>query len=262
MRLRSLSSRAANAKRLTLEALEHRMPLSADGLISGLEPKVETVNSTEYESTAYEMVEDNPVSAGDANRDGLFDQRDLVQVFLAGKYSTADAANWSEGDWNGDNVFDQQDIVAAFKTGLHRSLGAAALAQGATQISGISYFDESDVCGSGSVGADFAVLMTGDLEGCLYTFVETAESSPSGTYRETGTEVFVDSDGDGTFATTYRFEAKYEDVDNLVGEIFGRCQHVVLEGSGTGIFEDVTGRIDFNDDIDEGNFPYKGHLRW
>ena len=97
--------------------------------------------------------------------------------------------------------------------------------------------------------------MTGDLEGCLYVFVETAESSPSGTYRETGTELFVASGGAGTFRTTYRFEGKYEDVANLAGEIFGRCQHVIVEGSGTGVFEGVTGRFDIKDDIEAGNFP-------
>src|SRR5918995_3806307 len=87
----------------------------------------------------------------------------------------------------------------------------AALAGGATQISGVGFFDERDACDSASVGADFAVIMTGDLDGCLYTFVETSESSPSGTYRETGTERFVASEGAGSFETTYRFEAKFED---------------------------------------------------
>ena len=136
-----------------------------------------------------------------------------------------------------------------------------ALAEGATQISGVAFFDEDDICDSGSVGADFALIMTGDLEGCLYTFIETAQSSPSGTYRETGRELFVDSEGTGTFETTYRFEAKYEDVANLAGEIFGRCQHPIVEGSGTGIFEGVTGRLDFKDDVETGNFLYRGHLR-
>ena len=71
------------------------------------------------------------------------------------------------------------------------------------------------------MGADFALLMSGDLDGCIYTFVDTAKSSPSGTYGETGRELFVASEGAGTFETTYRFEAKYEDVDTLSGEIFG-----------------------------------------
>ncbi len=134
-----------------------------------------------------------------------------------------------------------------------------ALAGGATQISGVGFYAEDDTCDDpGGEGADYALVMTGDLEGCLYTFVETAISSPSGTYRETGTELFVASDGSSTFETTYRFEAKY----GLAGEIFGRCQHPIVAGSGTGIFEGVTGRLDFKDDIEAGNFPYRGHLRW
>src|ERR687895_1683972 len=128
----------------------------------------------------------------------------------------------------------------------------AALAGGATQISGVAFFDEADTCDSASVGADFALLMTGDLDGCLYTFVQTAQSSPSGTYRETGTETFVASDGSGTFETTYRFEAKYEDVTDPATEIFGRCQHPIVEGSGTGIFEGVSGTLFFKDEVETG----------
>ncbi len=138
-----------------------------------------------------------------------------------------------------------------------------ALAGGATQISGVGFFADEQTCDDPEgEGDNYALILTGDLEGCLYTFVETAKSSPSGTYRETGTEVFVASDGSGTFETTYRFEAKYEDVDNPATEIFGRCQHPIVEGSGTGVFEGVSGRLDFKDDIEAGNFPYRGHLRW
>jgi hypothetical protein len=136
----------------------------------------------------------------------------------------------------------------------------SASAQGETRISGVGFFDESDVCDSGSVGADFALIMTGDLEGCLYVFVETAEYTPSGAYVETGTELFVGADG--SFETDYRFEAKYEDPANLIGEIFGRCQHKIVEDSGTGIFDGVRGRIDFKDDIEAGDFPYRGSLQF
>ena len=141
----------------------------------------------------------------------------------------------------------------------------AALAGGATQISGVGVFDdeEAPVCAP-VPGYDYALVMTGDLEGCLYTDVQTAESSPSGTYRETGTELFVGSylDGSGTFETTYRFEAKYEDVANLSGEIFGRCQHPIVEGSGTGVFEGVSGHLFFKDEVESGTFLYRGHLRY
>ncbi|MFN2202902.1 MAG: hypothetical protein ACK2UO_17010, partial [Caldilineaceae bacterium] len=60
----------------------------------------------------------------------------------------------------------------------------------------------------------------------------------------------------------YRFSAKYEDCTNLVNEIVGRCQHPIIANSGEGAFEDVTGRIDFKDDIEAGDFPYRGHLQY
>ncbi len=139
-----------------------------------------------------------------------------------------------------------------------------ALAAGATQISGIGFFAGTGECTNpDGQGSNFALKMTGDLEGCLYVFVETAECSPSGTYRETGTEIFVGRyNGEaGTFGTTYQVEAKYQDCPNLVGEIFGRCQHPIIAGSGERVFEGVTGRFDMKDDIEAGNFPYRGHLK-
>jgi hypothetical protein len=143
-----------------------------------------------------------------------------------------------------------------------------ALAGGATQISGISFFAEGDECTDDSegVGSDYALKMGGDLKGCHYAFVETFECSPSGTYRETGTEIFVGTYNGmaGTFGTTYLFTANYKNCPNLVEEIFGRCQHPIVAGSGTGVFEGVTGRFDIKDDLeaDPVEFPYKGHLRW
>lgn len=138
-----------------------------------------------------------------------------------------------------------------------------ALAGGTTKISGLGFFANPGECtDSQGADADFAVKLTGDLEGCLYTYVETADCSPSGTYRETGHELFV-SQGNAadTFGTTYRFEGKYQDCANLMGEIFGRCQHPIVAGSGTGAYTGVTGRLDFKDDIAAGNFPYRGHMR-
>jgi hypothetical protein len=140
-----------------------------------------------------------------------------------------------------------------------------ALAEGATQISGIGFPAETGECtDSQGEGSDFAIKMTGDLEGCHYVFVETATCSPSGIYLETGTETFVGlyNREAGTFRTTYRFEAKYEDCPNLVVEIIGRCQHPITAGRGEGVFAGVSGRLDFKDDIEAGNFPYRGHLRF
>jgi hypothetical protein len=141
---------------------------------------------------------------------------------------------------------------------------APALAQGATQISGVAYFAGTGECtDSQGQNATFALRMTGDLQGCHYVFVDAHECSPSGTYRETGSEIFVGvyKGQFGTFGTSYVFTAKYEDCPNLLGELFGRCEHPVLSSTGTGVFEGFTGRLDFKDDVENGNFPYRGHLR-
>lgn len=141
------------------------------------------------------------------------------------------------------------------------------LAQGATQISGIGYYDAGGECNTAGEGATFSLVLTGDLEGCLYTFVDEYDCSPGGTYMEIGREYFVGTYlGDfGTFWTNYRFEAKFEgcneDGSYAGAEIKGRCQHPIEDGTGTGVFEGVTGRLDFKDDIDTGNYPYRGHLR-
>ena len=55
--------------------------------------------------------------AGDADRDGVFSQLDIVQVLQSAKYQTGQPATWAEGDFNRDGVFDQLDIVAALQTG-------------------------------------------------------------------------------------------------------------------------------------------------
>ena len=106
--------------------------------------------------------------------------------------------------------------------------------------------------------------MTGSLEGCWYTRFVTGKETPSGVYLESGEEVFVGSlDGGpvGSFATTYQFESKWDpDVSSGV-ELHGRCQHPIVDGSGTGGFEGAKGRLDFKDIIgDPVTYIYRGHI--
>ena len=135
---------------------------------------------------------------------------------------------------------------------------------GATQISGNGFYAEPGQCNDpDGQGSSYVLTMTGDLEGCHYVFVETASCSAGGAYSETGTETFVGlyNGAPGTFKTTYLFTAKYKDCPNAVGEIAGRCEHPLIAGSGEGVFEGVTGRFDMKDDVEAGNFPYRGHFR-
>lgn len=54
---------------------------------------------------------------GDANIDGEFGTKDLIQMFQAAKYETGLAATWSDGDFNGDGLADSGDLVVAFIQG-------------------------------------------------------------------------------------------------------------------------------------------------
>ncbi|MCA9198382.1 MAG: VCBS repeat-containing protein, partial [Planctomycetales bacterium] len=59
---------------------------------------------------------------GDANRDGVFDSADFVQVFQAGQFEDDVRGNsiWETGDWNDDGDFDSADLVYAFTFGAYQ----------------------------------------------------------------------------------------------------------------------------------------------
>ena len=152
--------------------------------------------------------------------------------------------------------------------GLLVALSAPANAA-TNQISGVAVLDTTGACPPPPVGyedfTDFTQVMTGSLEGCWYTNIETTRdnSAPSGVYIESGEEIFVGSLNGrpvGTFSTTYKFESKWDPDVSTGSEVHGRCQHPIVEGSGTGGFEGASGRLDFKDIIEEGNFDYRGHI--
>jgi len=160
-----------------------------------------------------------------------------------------------------NNTVSQKETLSEEQT-------AANNGAGATQISGVGFYATTGECNYEIQNAAYAIRMTGDLQGCLYAFIDEYECSPSGTYREEGREYFVGTyNGQtGTFWTTYKFEARYEGCSEngspLGAEIFGRCQHPIVAGSGTGVFNGVSGQLNFKDDIEVGNFPYRGQLRF
>lgn len=141
----------------------------------------------------------------------------------------------------------------------------AARTEGATQISGIAYFAAAGECTTDpeGQGASYALTMTGSLSGCHYVFIETSRCLESGAYYESGTETFVGNyNGQaGTFTTNYVFTAKYANCSTFTGGTAGRCQHPFQDGSGTGVFAGIKeARIDMKDDVEVGNFPYRGHV--
>jgi hypothetical protein len=133
------------------------------------------------------------------------------------------------------------------------------------QLSGTAFFNPSPgtPCPAPPSAYDSypPIVMTGSLEGCWYTHMESARTTSGGVYLERGTELFVGrlvAGPAGTFTTTYKFEAKL----NADGaEVRGRCQHPIVSGSGTGGFAGATGRVDFKDIIgDPITYVYRGHI--
>jgi hypothetical protein len=105
------------------------------------------------------------LQAGDADQDLDFDQLDLVQVQIAGKYLTGQVATWGDGDWDGapggvpgspptgDGVFDQRDIIAALAAD-HYLTGPYAVARpGQDADPQAGWGDGGLSAGSMSVGA-------------------------------------------------------------------------------------------------------------
>ncbi len=155
-------------------------------------------------------------------------------------------------------------------------LAMPASAQGNIQISGTGVadtFPEPTACTDAPLGfEDFTIVLEGDLMGCLYTAIGTPfEFTPSNFYDERGREVIeacLDLNRDlacdgpsGTFETTYHFTSKWEGIPFFSQQLWGRCQHPIVWGRGTGIFTDATGRLDFRDDVIAMDFDWKGHIK-
>lgn len=147
---------------------------------------------------------------------------------------------------------------------------ASANVKGATQVAGVGVFDAAGECQDDVGFYHAAIVITGDMPGCLYQVWGPSSMKPSGTYFERGTETFVSAANSADrFETTYVFTGKFNDGD-FGDEIFGRCQHPIVPGSGTGAFAGATGRLDFKDVIErdgDGNitnvyFPMRGHIRY
>jgi len=138
---------------------------------------------------------------------------------------------------------------------------ATAMA-GTTQVSGSGVYNPACTPPAGTTPADTGdyppLDLAGSLDGCWYTYVSDAKVNPSGTYQETGTELFVgclNGTTCGQFTTTYTFTGKFT---SSFEEIHGRCQHAVT--GTTGGFAGRSGVILFKDDVDTGIFYYRGNI--
>jgi hypothetical protein len=175
----------------------------------------------------------------------------------------------TQNEWNGGMMNRMYRVGIVSAATIAATWASSPVGAGTDHVEGIGAFDGT--CPAPPVGyeefEDYPpIRLTGSLEGCWYTDVETSKDNgtPSGVYLETGREVFVgrvDGGRVGLFETTYRFESRWEpDVSSGV-EVHGRCQHPIVEGSGSGGLAGVTGRVDFKDVVEDGTYVYRGHLR-
>jgi hypothetical protein len=108
----------------------------------------------------------------------------------------------------------------------------------------------------GLPGSDYALSLSGDLEGCWSGFIQGYKCKELADYDlwlEKGREVFVGEfrGKQGRFRTTYTFEGAYakgvcESLDFTL-EVGGGCRHKVIGGSG--VFADAKGLIKYIDVI-------------
>jgi hypothetical protein len=142
--------------------------------------------------------------------------------------------------WRGARVL----LAAAIST-VTLASGNAALAHGDKEIAitGNSTFSDC-----GAAGSDFALLMTGDLKGCLSIFIQgytCDELTDFDHYTERGRESFVGTwrGKQGKFATRYTVDAAYgkgfcQSLDYSL-ELSGSCLHHI-DGR-NGVFADADG---------------------
>jgi hypothetical protein len=109
---------------------------------------------------------------GDADQDADFDQLDLVQVQVAGKYLTGQAATWGQGDWNGapggskgnpppgNGRFDQSDIIAALASNRYLTGAQAAVRPSGARGDGQTSLVYNPGTGELAVDAPAAVQLT------------------------------------------------------------------------------------------------------
>ncbi|HEY6978808.1 MAG TPA: hypothetical protein VH396_21070 [Chitinophagaceae bacterium] len=140
------------------------------------------------------------------------------------------------------------------------------LKKASTGITGIGFYAQADECKATGESADYILKMTGDIEGCIYTYIDKSECV-NGYYYEEGREHFVGTykGKDGSFWTNYKSLGKYEGCSGgspTGAEILGFCEHPIVKGSGEGVFKGVTGRYYMIDKVKAVKFPYEGQLRF
>lgn len=132
---------------------------------------------------------------GDADMNLEFDQLDLVQVQIAGKYLTGQPATWGEGDWDGapggsvgsppagDGQFNMLDVIAALGPGVYLTGPYAAVLPGGQQADGQTCIVYDTNTGELAVDAPAAAELTSvNIDSASGIFTATAAENLGGSF--------------------------------------------------------------------------------
>jgi hypothetical protein len=133
--------------------------------------------------------------AGDADQDLDFDHLHLVQIQIAGKYLSGQAATWSEGDWNGapggspgnpprgDGLFNQMDIIASQQAGAYLAGPYAAIQEGGQHGDGQTSVVYDPSTGEPAVDASNGVELTSiNIDSASGNFTNDAAANLGGSF--------------------------------------------------------------------------------
>lgn len=123
-------------------------------------------------------------------------------------------------------------------------------------------FGDNGCDDAGYESVDYTIALSGDLTGCIYgVILSESFNEKNGRYTSNDHETFVGSLG--ALSGTWEMDETFSAVFDLEtgAQLSGGCKHPIIDGSGTGDFEGVDGRLKFIDDVDAGTADYTGRIQ-
>lgn len=136
----------------------------------------------------------------------------------------------------------------------------AAAGDGEMEIKVSGSIDWSTSCTA--YDADYTFGLQGDITGCVYGWLISEEyNEETGEYQSRDHEIW-DVSVAGMSGSWESNESFYAGYDPATGDqLWGGCEHPIIEGSGTGDFANVDGEVIFVDDVAAGTAYYHGVVK-
>ncbi len=130
------------------------------------------------------------------------------------------------------------------------------------EVSGVGIPGGPEDYGCDELPAHYVILMTGDIEGCIYGITLSDQyEEESGEYQSRDHETFIGT-LDGLSGSWEMDEAYWAVFDTETGDqLSGRCEHPIIEGSGTGDFATADGELRFVDNVENHTAVYFGVVK-